>query len=442
VTRSGNNGRVKRQPGEQAPIGSALRRGLSQVLYPAGSAAPRARSSRRGTGADATLAGLAALAAFLMLHGSQPRLPGAAYVAIAATTVPLAVRRIWPLATFIVIVASTMLTSSYATAVTFAVVVFTAYHAVTDSRSRRAALLAVPAAGLVAGAAFPNTTPPLPGRLTAFLVLGMVVVAAETTQLWRRRAGDSQARIAGMTVEHQAATRRAIELERAQVASELHDVVTHNVSVMVVQAGAARQVLSAAPGEATAALLAVEASGRAAMSELRQLLGLLAPAGGIDAIGAIAEGEAGALHPQPGLGHLQALIDRVTMAGLHIDLKITGCPRALSPGADLAAYRIVQEALTNVMKHAGQARTSISIDYRPGQVIIEVTDDGSGSGARAITASPAGTGSAGTGRGLPGLRERVALYGGMLDAGRRAGGGWRVLAHLPADTPTVSVAGQ
>jgi signal transduction histidine kinase len=130
------------------------------------------------------------------------------------------------------------------------------------------------------------------------------------------------------------------------------------------------------------------------------------------------------------------------MAGLRIDLTITGCPRALSPGADLAAYRIVQEALTNVMKHAGQARTWISINYRPGQVVIDVTDDGSGSGASAITAGPAGTGSAGTGRGLAGLRERVAVYGGMLDAGRRPDGGWRVVAHLPADTPTVSVPGQ
>jgi len=186
--------------------------------------------------------------------------------------------------------------------------------------------------------------------------------------------------------------------------------------VMVVQAGAARRVLAASPGEATAALLAVEASGRAAMIELQHLLGLLSPVDGMQPPGAEL------LRPQPGLDRLQPLIDRVAAAGLPVELTVSGGPRALPPGLDLACYRVVQEALTNVMKHAGLARTAVRLDYRPDELIIDVSDDG-----------PAVTARAGDGRGLLGLRERVSMYGGEFDAGPRPAGGWRVTARLPLD---------
>src|SRR6185312_4559676 len=180
-----------------------------------------------------------------------------------------------------------------------------------------------------------------------------------------------------MLAEHEAATRRALELERARIASELHDVVTHNVAVMIVQAGAARQVLAEAPGEATAALLNVEASGRAAMTELRHLLGLLSPAhsSGDEAdtrdVGAPAE-----LAPQPGLAQLPALVDRLTAAGLPIDLRVAELPRELSPGLDLAVFRVIQEALTNVIKHAGKPPTTVSVACTDGQLVVEVADTG------------------------------------------------------------------
>jgi len=203
--------------------------------------------------------------------------------------------------------------------------------------------------------------------------------------------------------------------------------------VMIVQAGAARQVLATDPAEATAALLAVESSGRAAMTELRSLLGLLSPAGTGDgpATGPRPGGaEAGLdLSPQPGLGQLQPLIDRLTAAGLPVELQARGKPRALPPGLDLAAYRVVQESLTNVIKHAGTPRTTVRLDYGDAELVVEVADAG-----RPIPAAgPTPSAVPGSGRGLLGLHERIALYGGDLDAGPGPDGGWRVRARLPVD---------
>jgi signal transduction histidine kinase len=228
--------------------------------------------------------------------------------------------------------------------------------------------------------------------------------------------------------EHEAATRRALELERARIASELHDVVTHSVSVMIVQAGAARQVLAEAPGEARAALLAVEASGRAAMTELRHLLGLLSPEQPVGEEAGTPDGAAPTeFGPQPGLAQLPALVDRLTAAGLPIDLRAGELPPELSPGLDLAVFRVIQEALTNVIKHAGRPPTTVSIGYGDGHLVVEVADTGRPVLADAPSVPP------GAGRGLIGLRERIALYGGVLDAGARNGGGWIVRARLPLD---------
>jgi signal transduction histidine kinase len=281
------------------------------------------------------------------------------------------------------------------------------------SRFRWAALLAVGTAAVIATAAFPDTTPQVPARFTALLVLAPTAAVAVGMRGWRKRAGDSAERLLRAEAEHEAQTRRAVEAERARIAGELHDVVTHNVSVMVVQAGAARSVLDSSPDDAREALLAVEASGRTAMSELRHLLGLLAPGGGE---------EEDLLVPQPGAARVPALVERVRAAGLSVELSVTGA-RDLPPGVDLAAYRVVQEALTNVIKHAGTSHAAVLLEYRPDDLLITVTDDG-----RPAT-GPGGPG----GRGLIGLRERVGLYGGELDAGPRPGGGWRVRARIPLE---------
>jgi signal transduction histidine kinase len=346
-------------------------------------------------------------------HPAFPAGPSAwVLLGIALTTAPLAFRRRYPATAFGVIFAAVLVSHDHVTTVTFGAVIFAAYSAVLYSRFRWVALFAVGTAAVVATAAFPNTTPQVPARFTALLVLAPTAAVAVGMRGWRQRAGDSAERLRKAQAEHEAQTRRAVEAERARIAGELHDVVTHNVSVMVVQAGAARSVLDSSPDDAREALLAVEASGRTAMSELRHLLGLLAPAGG----------EEDLLVPQPGVARVPALVERVRAAGLSVELSVTGA-RDLPPGVDLAAYRVVQEALTNVIKHAGPSRAAVVLEYRPDDLLITVTDDG-----HPVT-GPGGPG----GRGLIGLRERIGLYGGELDAGPRPGGGWRVLATIPVE---------
>jgi signal transduction histidine kinase len=250
--------------------------------------------------------------------------------------------------------------------------------------------------------------------------------------------------------ERESAAQQAVDAERARIARELHDIVSHNVSMMLIQAGAARQVLAAdaagigtagddaadgdvadisgAAGVAEDALLAVESAGRETMTELRHLLGVLAPAqDGRD------DGRDGpGLAPQPTLARLSALVDKIAFAGLPVDVRISGEPRALPGGIDSTAYRVVQEALTNALKHGG-SNAELTVRYDDRYLRIEVLTAGNGS-----LAGIGGTASGealGTGRGLMGLKERVAVYGGDLDARRRLGGGFRVRAKIPLDRP-------
>ena len=360
-----------------------------------------------------------------------PRPSMAALLVIALTAAPLALRRKYPIAAGCLILGAIIAIRGYndTPPITFATGVFAAYSAVVYSRFRQLAICVVLIGVAIITAMFPNTLPEVSERYMAGLVAIPTVAAGIGMREWRKRAGDSAERLRRARAEHEAATRRALATERSRIASELHDVVTHNVSVMVVQAGAARQVLASSPPDAIEALLAVEAGGRTAMAELQHLLGLLCPVGS----GVIerADGEA-ELRPQPGLGHLGSLIERVSAAGLPVELHVEGARHDLPPGLDLAAYRVVQEALTNVIKHAGQTPTSVRLDYRARELLIDVTDAGPGPGGTG-TAGPPGARS-GAERGLIGLRERIVLYGGTLDAGPRPGGGWRVRARIPLYT--------
>jgi signal transduction histidine kinase len=334
----------------------------------------------------------------------------ATLVAAALTALPLAARRRYPITVWLVVVAAILAARpDYVPPVAFAAAVFAAYSAVVHSRYRYLAIGAVLGVTLAVTATFADTLPRFPGRLTALFAIAPAAAAGLGIRELRRRLNDAAARLRRATDEHEAATRRAIEAERARIAGELHDVVTHNVSVMVVQAGAARTVLASSPDEAEQALLAVEAGGRTALADLRNLLGLLSPSG--DGV---------ALRPQPGLGELDALIGRVCAAGLAVELRVSGTPRPLPPGADLAAYRVIQEALTNVLRHAGKAATSVSVEWGD-KLVIAVSDNGNG----------CGTGGGAPGRGLLGLRERLSLYGGQLDAGPQPRGGWQVRAVMP-----------
>ena len=337
---------------------------------------------------------------------------------VALMAAPLALRRVYPVAACAVIFAAVISLPHQVPPLALGAAVLAVYSAVVYSPHRELALAVVVAGALATVATLPESLPDIPERYTALIVAVPTVTAGLAMREWRQRAGDSAARLHKVQQEHAAVTRQAIELERARIASELHDVVTHNVSVMMVQAGAARKVLGSerpnAAGLAEDALLAVEASGRTAMGELRNLLSLLAPS-------ADPSGDA-LLTPQPGLADVSALVDRVTAAGLPVELHSSLPPGGLPPGLDLAVYRVVQEGLTNVLRHAGEAPTVVRISGRLGQLVVTVSDDGRG---------PAGDSVRPAGRGLLGLRERVALYGGAVDAGPRPGGGWRLRATIP-----------
>jgi signal transduction histidine kinase len=236
------------------------------------------------------------------------------------------------------------------------------------------------------------------------LVTGRVLRARE------RRHTETSDRARRLEVEHDASVRAAVADERERIARELHDIVAHCVSVMVVQAGAAEDLLGRDPERARQPLLAIQDTGREAVAELRRMLGLLR-----------SETATPALAPQPGAAQLDELVAQLQTAGLPVQLEVAGTPRPLPPGIELAGYRIVQEALTNTLKHAGPANATVSLRYDEQALEIEVADDGRGGTVN------------GHGHGLIGMRERVALYGGELDAGPRPEGGFLVRVRLPVE---------
>ena len=227
--------------------------------------------------------------------------------------------------------------------------------------------------------------------------------------LVRRVVGDRERRVQLAERERDLAAREAVVEERARIARELHDAIAHNVSMMVVQAGAERRVLDGGQGAPREVLETIEQIGRAALTEMRRLVGMLRSDSGDP------------LAPQPGLTDLATLARQVGEAGLPVELVVEGERRELPVGIELSAYRIVQEALTNALKHAGEARATVRIRYGDDSLELEITDDGPGA------AAPVSSG----GHGLVGMRERVALYGGRLDAGRQPTGGFRVRVLLP-----------
>ncbi len=236
----------------------------------------------------------------------------------------------------------------------------------------------------------------------------------DATRLRWQRDAQLAERTRQLEQERETNARRAVLDERVRISRELHDVVAHHVSLMGVQAGAARRVLHRRPEKAEEVLSAIEATGREAVRELHRLLGFLR------------REEEDGLAPQPSLRQLDALLAQTREAGLPVALVVEGEPRPLPPGVDLSAYRIVQEALTNSLKHAGPATATVTVRYGDRALDVEVTDDGA--------AAPA-AGPAPGGNGLIGMRERVGLLGGRLHVGRRQGAGFTVRAQLPLDGP-------
>jgi signal transduction histidine kinase len=271
----------------------------------------------------------------------------------------------------------------------------------------------------VAVAVLSYATADVEGRETSALG-GAIIATALTVGIWglgayaqtrRRYVRELKERAAQAEREREQLARIAVHEERASIARELHDIVAHSVSVMLVGVRGARDVLRTAPDVADETLARVETSGEQSLAELRRILSLLRdPEHGPES------------RPQPSLADLDELVADYHAAGLPVQLEVTGEPQPLAGGIELSVYRIVQEALTNVLKHADPTRVTVTLAFRGSRVEVEIVDDGTGQADRTD-----GT----TGHGLVGMRERVALLGGELRTERRIGGGYRIAAWLP-----------
>lgn len=325
-------------------------------------------------------------------------------------TLPLALRRRAPLAVFAVQIAGAFAIRGGGW-VAFIACLVGAYSLARHGRWPWLSFGALLVVAALVGTFFTQPVPEMPGWSAPFVILVPIGLFGVTIRSARARADASAQRAALLEREQAAIALAAAARERARIAGELHDVVSHHVSVMTIQAGAAGKVLDTRPDLARAAVRAIEASGREAMGELRHLLGVLA-----------AETDQPVpLRPQPGLDQLDALVASVCAAGQPVTAHRVPVP--LPPALDRAAYRVVQEALTNALRYAPGARTEVTVAPDGDALVVEVTDDGPGT-------APAGTG---TGSGLAGLAERLRLSGGTLTAGRRLTGGFRVYARLPLE---------
>jgi signal transduction histidine kinase len=343
----------------------------------------------------------------------------------ALASLPLAVRRRWPLQVLAIVLAASVtfgvLRSATSTVTSATYVLYTVAVQVEPRWRALLALLAVEAGVIISFALTTSATSnPANAALTGLAQLTVWIV------------GDSVRRHRAYAAsEREQSVRQALTEQRLQIARELHDIVAHAMSVVAVQAGVGAHVIATRPDQAAKTLDAIEVTARSALTETRHLLGILR-----DDADAAAPAS---LVPSPGIGNLSALVERFAAAGLPVTLTVEGQARPLSPGLELSAYRIVQEALTNVVRHARQpTQAAAVIRYQDDGVVVEVTDDGQGEGGPARARAP-GAGSApseaapGTaGHGLTGMRERASVFGGEFRAGSRPEGGFRVVARLPA----------
>jgi signal transduction histidine kinase len=327
-------------------------------------------------------------------------------------TLPLLWRRQAPLACLVasmsVLLVWTLIAAPQGSLVPFLTTLALVFSLAVHASTRRAAAgLAVSAA--VFAVEITSTTNSFGDYVFIGAFLAGSWLAGRAVRARQQRADELFDRAVRLEVEHEEKAREAAANERARIARELHDVISHSVSVMVVQAGAAEQVFDSEPDQARRSLRSIQETGRQARLELRRLLGLMR-----------ADGEGTDLAPQPGLAELQTLVEQLRQTGLEVDLDVSVEPKTVSLGLELSAYRIIQEALTNALKHGGPGRARVFVRHDGDALELEVLDEGQGHAP-----------SDGGGFGLIGMRERITLYGGELEHGRRNGGGYRLRARLP-----------
>ena len=370
--------------------------------------------------------GLAAVLAFLGIASSAAMGRLIAVPLVIALAVPVVFRRAYPVAAFaaaIAVGALQVLINSKPNPTDLAIVILLYTLAAYTPRRISITGLAICLAGSAVA-----VVRWMPDRLSMWdsLLVGSIMFAGPSLIAWvfgdsmgYRRAyyTNLEDRAARLEAERDAQAQIAAAAERARIARELHDVVAHNVSVMVVQADGASYALGSDPDRARQALAAISTTGRQALAEMRRMLGVLRRD---------EDGTEPGRAPLPGIGQLGELLDQTRATGLAVSFTVEGVPQPLPDGAALAAYRIVQESLTNTRKHGGpRATAEVTLRYLEDALLLRITDDGRGAAAA----------SDGAGHGLTGMRERVAVYGGWVQAGPRSSGGYHVTALLPLVPP-------
>jgi signal transduction histidine kinase len=345
-------------------------------------------------------------------------LSGVTLAFLALENLPLIVRRRFPLAVLGVVAGVSIVHLGLLAAgqsPTAGLGILVAVYTVGERLDRRTSLMATAVTAALLAIVFVGRAGIAEVALSLIQTELIFIVAwllGDATRIRRLYAATLEERAARLEWERDERAERAVREERERIARELHDVVTHHVSVMVIQAGGALRVIERRPDEARTALVAIASTGRLALTDMRRMLGILG------------EQEA-ASDPTPGLDRLDELLDQLRSAGLAVELVIDGEPRALDPGLEVSAYRIIQEALTNSLKHARGGRARVRVGYAPDLLSIEVEDE-RGAGIPSDVEAPH------EGRGLIGMRERAAMLRGTLVA-RPTAGGFVVMARLPID---------
>jgi signal transduction histidine kinase len=381
---------------------------------------PAARTAGRWV-SDVLLTLLALVTTLPALHRGSTRPAAAEVVVLAISVAPLLVRRIWPLPVFGCILLTAIAAGLWSKSAIDGLALLIALYTVASRRPRKEALVCAGLLEVVAVIAlllYANSR----WWFDAIFVSGMVAAALGLGLYFAARRAylaELQDRAERLERERDQQAALAAAAERARIAREMHDIVAHHLTVMTTLAEAAVAASASSPEKATDVMRSVAVTGRRALADTRRLLGVLRERDGAGA------GSAADLQPVPDLGQLDALIEQVRSAGLDTALELHGQAPDVPAGVQLAVYRLVQEALTNTLKHGGAgARASVRLSFEPGELRVDVNDDGAGSAAPV---------SAGVGGGLPGMRERVRAYGGDVQAGPRQPAGWAVSARLPLD---------
>jgi signal transduction histidine kinase len=360
---------------------------------------------------DVAIVAILGVATFVIGSADTSRIE---WLTLALVVLPLLVRRAWPLPVLAIVALGAVATTAATRDpwVQVAAVALASFTFGERSGDRTTSAMTIATVAAAMGIAFIlQEADPIEALVVTFVIVVPSWLVGDVLRSRRIEAAHRAEAVERSLREREAGIVAAAAEERRHVARELHDVVAHAVSVMVIQAGAARQVMRSAPDEAEAAMLAVETTGREAMTELRRFLGVLSD-----------DDEASGLAPQPGIDDLAALLERVREAGLPASLVVDGEPQPVSRSVDVTVFRIVQEALTNALRYAHRAATLVRLTWEPVQLRIEILDDG-----------PAAGTPSGSGRGLAGMSERASMVGGRVEAGPRVGGGFAVRAWLPLD---------